>query len=310
MDNFPNTMAEFDSMFPDEASCLAYLAALRWPEGIKCPKCGGEKIWPVRQRFECSACGHQISITADTIFHGSHLPLLLWFRVAWSVVTQKNGVSAMSIHRVLGITYKTAWALLHRIRRAMVRPGRECLDGCVEVDETFIGGLEEGVRGRGAVEKAMVVIAAQEDGKGIGRIRMRRIPDASSASLHPFIQENIALGSLIRTDGWSGYLGLEAKGYLHEANPMRKGKGETLHRAHRVISLLKRWLLGTHQGAVSIAHLDYYLDEFTFRFNRRMSRSRGKLFYRLLQQAVATEPTPFNALSKHTKPFDRKKHKG
>lgn len=309
MENYPRSLSELEMRYPDEASCLAYLAELRWSDGIQCPRCQGAKIWPVRRVFECAACGHQISVTAGTIFHRSHLPLSTWFRAAWWIVTQKNGASAMGLHRVLGISYKTAWALLHRLRRAMVRPGRERLDGCVEVDETYVGGLEEGVRGRETESKALVVIAAQEDGKGIGRIRMRRIPDASSKSLHPFVEENLVPGCLIHTDGWQGYAGLDTKGYRHEMTPRRKASGETLPRVHRVASLLKRWILGTHQGAVSAIHLDYYLDEFTFRFNRRTSRSRGKLFYRLLQQAVETDPISFDKISQHTKPFERRKHK-
>ncbi len=215
----------------------------------------------------------------------------------------------MNLHRILGISYKTAWALLHRLRRAMVRTGRECFDGSMEVDEAYVGGLEEGVSGRETKSKALVVVAAQEDGKGIGRIRMRRIPDASAISLDPFIQENLTLGCLVRTDGWRGYLNLSVKGYRHEVIPRHKGKSETLPRVHRVISLLKRWILGTHQGAVSVAHLDYYLDEFVFRFNRRKSRSRGKLFYRLLQQAVVTDPISFDCISKHIKSSERKNHK-
>lgn len=309
MEDYPRTMAELETRYTDEASCLAYLTQLRWPSGIRCPRCQGTKVWPVRRLFECAACGHQISVTADTIFHRSHLPLTTWFRAIWWVVTQKNGASAMGLHRVLGISYKTAWVLLHRLRRAMIRPGRECLDGCVEVDETYVGGLEEGVHGRETESKALVIIAAQEDGKGIGRIRMRRIPDASAKSLHPFVLENLAAGCVIHTDGWQGYAGLDAKGYRHEATPRRKASSETLPRVHRVASLLKRWILGTHQGAVSAIHLDYYLDEFTFRFNRRTSRDRGKLFYRLLQQAVTTAPASFDEISKHTKPFERRKHK-
>jgi len=162
-----------------------------------------------------------------------------------------------------------------------------------------VGGLEEGLRGRLIESKALVIVAAQEDGRGIGRIRLRLIPDASAESLHPFIQDSVASGSVIHTDGWRGYYGIETKGYVHQTTVL-KGKKEPasdlLPRVHRVISLLKRWLMGTHQGAVSHKHLDYYLDEFTFRFNRRKSASRGRLFYRLAQQAVAIEPLTYDAI--------------
>lgn len=208
---------------------------------------------------------------------------------------QKNGASALGLQRILGLKrYETAWTMLHRLRRAMVRPGRDLLTGRVEVDECYIGGPEEDLPGRLNLDKTLVIAAVQEDGKGIGRIRMRQIPDASAASLIPFIEEDsVAAGSLVHTDGWQGYSPLKGKSFQHQITYL-KGKPETaselLPRVHLVISLLKRWLMGTHQGAVSYKHLDYYLDEFTFRFNRRTSRSRGKLFYRLAQQSVAVDP--------------------
>ena len=181
----------------------------------------------------------------------------------------------------------------------MVRPGRDRLTGRVEVDETYLGGLEEGVRGRQTERKSLIAIAAQEDGPGIGRIRMKRIPDASAHSLIPFVQEAIEPGSTLHTDGWLGYLPAEGKGYVHQVTFLH-GKKETaselMPRVHRIASLLKRWILGTHQGGVSHEHLEYYLDEFTFRFNRRRSRNRGKLFYRLVQQAVVVDPVPYKSM--------------
>ena len=218
----------------------------------------------------------------------------------WWVTTQKNGASALGLQRVLGLkSYETAWAWLHKLRRAMVRPGRDLLTGRVEVDECYVGGLEEGLPGRLNLEKALVVVAAQEDGPGIGRIRMRQIIDASAESLVPFVRDSVELGSTIHTDGWLGYLPLERQGYQHDVTFLKgkkKRPSELMPRVHRVISLLKRWLIGTHQGAVSHKHLDYYLDEFTFRFNRRRSKSRGKLFFRLAQQAVAVEPVPLDRI--------------
>lgn len=225
--------------------------------------------------LQCSGCGYQGSVTAGTIFQDTRKPLRLWFRAAWWVTSQKNAASAMGLQRVLGLkSYKTAWTWLHKLRRAMVRPSRDRLTGRVEVDETYLGGLEEGVRGRQTAAKALVVVAAQEDGPGIGRIRMRRIADASAESLIPFVQDSVAPGSVVHTDGWLGYLPLEGTGYDHQVTFLKgkkKTPSELMPRVHRVISLLKRWLMGTHQGAVSLEHLDHYLDEFTFRFNRRTS---------------------------------------
>ena len=291
---------ELEASFSTEEACRAYLARLRWPTGFRCPRCGSEKAWPVRHRLECGGCGCQTSVTAGTIFQDTRTPLPVWFRAMWWVTTQKNGASALGLQRVLGLkSYETAWTWLHKLRRAMVRPGRDLLTGRVEVDECYVGGLEEDLPGRLNLQKALVVVAAQEDGPGTGRIRMRQIIDASAASLVPFVQESVATGSIIHTDGWVGYLPLEGKGYQHDVTILKGNKktpSELLPRVHRVISLLKRWLLGTHQGAVSHKHLDYYLDEFTFRFNRRRSNSRGKLFFRLAQQAVITDPMPFDRI--------------
>ena len=301
MEDYPRTLAELEAPFRSEEACREYLFRLRWPEGFRCPRCGEGKAWPLRSAlWQCAGCGRQVSVTAGTIFQDTRTPLTVWFRAMWWVTSQKNGVSALGLQRVLGLgSYQTAWAWLHKLRRAMVRPGRDRLSGRVEVDETYLGGLEEGVRGRQTERKALIVVAAQEDGRGIGRIRMRRVPDASAQSLVPFVEEAVEPDSVVHTDGWLGYEPLESKGYRHEVTFLRgqkKSPSELLPRVHRVISLLKRWLLGTHQGAVSFEHLDYYLDEFTFRFNRRTSRSRGKLFFRLVEQAVAVEPNSYRSI--------------
>ena len=311
MEDYPRTLAEFEALFPAESACRDYLFRLRWPDGFRCPRCGHRKAWPVgRALFECAGCGYQTSVIAGTIFQDTHKSLTLWFRAIWWVTSQKSGASALGLQRVLGLGgYQTAWAWLHKLRRAMVRPGRDRLTGRVEVDETYLGGVKPGKRGRGAAGKALIVVAAQEDGPGIGRIRMRRIPDASAGSLQPFLVEAIASGSVVHTDGWDGYTGLDRRGYVHQVTVRKAGATQLLPRVHRVVALLKRWLLGTHQGAVSPAHLDYYLDEFTFRFNRRTSRYRGKLFFRLVQQAVAVEPIPYARMVKYSqgrKPRDRK----
>jgi transposase-like protein len=301
VEDYPRTLAELEGRFSSEEACREYLSRLRWPEGFLCSGCGESKNWPLRSgRWQCAGCGHQVSVTAGTIFQGTRTPLTVWFRAMWWMTSQKNGISALGLQRVLGLgSYQTAWVCLHKLRRAMVRPGRERLAGIVEADETYLGGLEEGVRGRQTASKALIAVAAEEDGKGIGRIRMRRIADASAHSLISFVQESVEPGSVVHTDGWLGYEPLQGSGYIHRLTFLRgqqKSPSELLPRVHRVVSLLKRWLLGTHQGAVSIEHLDGYLDEFTFRFNRRKSHSRGKLFYRLAQQAVAVEPTTYKAI--------------
>jgi len=291
---------ELEANFSTEEACRAYLARLRWPTGFHCPRCGSQKAWRVRGLWECARCGCQSSVTAGTIFQDTRIPLPVWFRAMWWVTTQKNGASALGLQRVLELKkYKAAWMMLHKLRHAMVRPGRDLLTGRVEVDECYVGGLEEGLPGRLNLDKALVVVAAQEDGPGIGRIRLRQIVDASTESLMPFVQDSIAPGSVVHTDGWRGYLPLDSKGYKHDVTIVTRKKktaSELLPRVHRVVSLLKRWLIGTHQGAVSHKYLDYYLDEFTFRFNRRSSKSRGKLFFRLAQQAVAVDPFPYEQI--------------
>jgi transposase-like protein len=257
------------------------------------------KIWPMKPPFyRCSQCGYDFTITAGTLFADTHKPLRLWFEAIWYVTNQKLGASALGVQRVLGLgSYRTAWNWLHKLRRAMVRAGREGLAGVVQIDETFIGGPQPGKRGRGAVGKILVLIAAEADGRKIGRIRLARIANASATSLESAVQQAVEPGARIQTDGWPGYSGLKALGYKHQVIRPATELGENLLPCvNRVASLLKRWLLGTHQGAVRPDHLDYYLDEFTFRFNRRTSRSRGLLFYRLMQQAVALEPVLGKAL--------------
>ena len=298
MEDYPTDLCAFEARFGTEEACREYLVRLRWPDGFRCPRCGSDRYWPVRDvLLQCVKCGHQASVTAGTIFQDTRSPLQLWFRAMWWVAAQKNGASALGLQRVLGLkTYRPAWTWLHKLRRAMVRPGRDRLAGTVEVDETYLGGLEEGLRGRQTEAKALIVIAAQEDGRGIGRIRLRQIADASAGSLIPFVEDSVEAGSVIHTDGWRGYEPLKRKGYQHMVTVLRgqeESPSELMPRVHRVASLLKRWLIGTHQGAVSRKHLDYYLDEFTFRFNRRRSNSRGKLFFRLVQQAVNVEPVPY-----------------
>jgi len=301
MEDYPKNLLELERRFSTEEACRQYLYELRWPDGFQCPRCSHEKGWRSSDGLiRCTPCDYKTSVIAGTIFEGTRKPLVLWFRAIWWVTSQKNGASARGVQRVLGLgSYETAWAWLHKLRRAMVRPGRDRLSGTVEVDETYIGGQKPGKRGRGAEGKALVVIAAQEDGKRIGRIRLQRVTDASARSLKPAVAQAVETGSRVRTDDWNGYNGLKHLGYVHEI--VRKDSAvedNLLPLCNRVAALVKRWLIGTHQGAVSHEHLDYYLDEYTFRFNRRTSRSRGKLFYRLLQQELPQSLKPMIDLSR------------
>ena len=300
--DYPRSYAEFRSWFSDDDACLDYLDWLRWREAWRCPACGAGLGWPLSNgRRECSSCGRQTSTTARTIFHRTRTPLTVWFAAAWHMTSQKQGISALGLQRVLGLgSYQTAWAMLHRFRVAMVRPGRERLSGRVEVDESYVGGNEEGATGRETETKARVAIAVEfDEPKGIGRIRLQHVLDVSGASLIPFVQAAVEPGSTVRTDGWQAYWTLSEHGYVHDRVVMRRGKDPAhvvLPNVHLVASLLKRWLLGTHQGAVQVTHLQAYLNEFTFRFNRRRSRARGLLFYRLLEQAAVAEPITYRQL--------------
>lgn len=310
--DYPGSYAELLEWFPDEAACLDYLEWLRWPDGVRCPRCAGRDGWKLGSGlWECAICGRQASVTAGTIFHRTRTPLRLWFAAAWQMTSQKHGVSALGVQRSLGLgSYQTAWAMLHRYRAAMVRPGRERLSGHVEVDEAYIGGVESRVRGRETETKAIVAIAVEiENPKGFGRIRLGHVPDVSVESLLPFIDDAIEPGATVHTDGWQAYLNVAGLGYEHERTVMRQQEDPAhvvMPGVHRVASLLQRWLLGTHQGRVSAEHLTAYLNEYTFRFNRRNSRRRGMLFYRLLEQAVAADPITYSSLIVNPKPTGRR----
>ncbi len=296
---YPKTLLEFEHWFRTEEACREYLMRVRWPEGFRCPRCGYGQSWRTRRGLlHCGQCRKDISVTVGTIFDSTRMGLRLWFRAMWLVTHQKGGVSALGLQRTLGLgSYRTAWACLHKLRRAMVRPGREALNGEVEVDETLVGGRGKGKKtaGRHVGKKSLVMIAAEVRGGGIGRIRLMPIPDTSKEHLIGFVQQAVARGSTVITDGLPVYINLPKAGYAHQARitpPGRHDKSKALPRPHRVAALLKRWLLGTHHGSFSKQQLTYYLDEFTFRFNRRLSRDRGMLFYRLVQQAAQVDPVP------------------
>ena len=251
-------------------------------------------------------------MTAGTIFEKTRTPLRTWLAAVWYVTNQKGGVSALGLQRVLGMkSYQTAWAILHRLRHAMVRLTREPLSGTVEVDETFVAGPDPNRRPRSPSRRdqyAMPVAIAVEvrDPKGFGRVRLRRLTAPSASDLIHFVQDVVQPGACVHTDGSAAYHTIAEFGYTHRRTVHLRSTRpphQTMPAVHRVAALLKRWLLGTHQGAVRAEHLDRYLDEFAFRFNRRASRSRGLLFYRLLEQAVATAPETYAAIiSKPVKP--------
>lgn len=302
--DYPTTLAEFHSWFSDEESCLAFLQRLRWPDGFVCPNCGavGAPLRIRRGRLRCRACRAETSATAGTVFADTKLPLTTWFQTVWLVTNQKHGTSALDLQRAVGISYETAWTVLHKLRRAMVRQGRESLSGVVEVDEAYVGGVAPGRRGHRALGKAIVAVAVERRGVGaksmrvaLGRVRLARVPNVQMTTLTDFVLDACDLDAIIYTDAWGGYNGLGQAGYTHVVTN-QSASGDPAHVTmpcvHRVASLLKRWLLGTYQGGVSIRQLDFYLDEFVFRFNRRRSRSRGLLFYRLMEQAVITPPKP------------------
>lgn len=292
---YPKTLMDLEEQFSSEDACRDYLAALRWPTGFVCPGCGETNAGRMRRRlWHCRDCGRQTSVLAGTVFQDTHMPLRIWFRAMWHMTSQKNGVSALGLQRVLGLgSYRTSWTMLHKLRRAMVRPGRERLHGLVEVDDTYWGAKEKGMIGRKIEEKALIAVAVEIRGVDMGRIRLARLPNLNGETLQKFLAQAVEPGSTIRTDGLPAYTGVN--GYKHDRQ-FQKYLPEGDHllpHVHRVFSLVKRWLLGTHQGALSDNHLDDYLAEFTFRFNRRLSASRGKLFYRLVQQAVQVDPYPY-----------------
>jgi transposase-like protein len=318
-EDYPQTWSQFEEWFATEDDCLRYIERLRWRNGFECPRCGyrDEPYRGSRSRLICRSCHLQCAATSRTLFDKTRTPLKVWLAAAWYITSQKSGVSALGLQRVLGLgSYQTAWTMLHRFRRAMARPGREQLKGTVEVDQSYLAIRERRETPRTAGQKrrttkALIVIAVEIlEPRGFGRIRLRRINEETALDVYPFIDEVIEPGAVIRTDGGLIYSTV-GEVYRHERFPVRSVMPDSvpahvpLPGVHRVASLLKRWLLGTHQGAVKPIQLDYYLDEFVFRFNRRTSRSRGLLFYRLIEQAVITEPVTYKAVTR--KPAPRKR---
>ena len=286
---------DFQERFATEAACLDYLAACRWPEGFVCPSCGGRRSWVLERRhlWECADCHQQTSVTAGTVMHRTRMPLRVWFWAAYLVATHHPGISAKQLQRQLGLSrYETTWLILQKLRRAMIAPEREPLKGEVEIDEFFLGGLEEGQKGgRQRGKKALCGIAVEVRGQGSGRLRLAVLPDASKRSLSAFAQATTAPAAIVHTDGWRGYDGLSELGYDHRRRSQMAQPGEQLlPRAHRAVSNLKAWLHGTHRG-VGDPHLPVYLDEYVFRHNRR--RTPMAAFQTLLGLSAQHAPTTY-----------------
>lgn len=301
---FPRNMVEFEDRFPTEAACRRFFFERRWPDGWTCPKCRAERGWlNARGRIECARCGYQAGLTAGTLFHGTRKGLRLWFKAILLLVTQKNGLSARSLQHALGISYPTAWTWLQKLRHAMAARPCDPLIGAVELDDATVGGYHPGEPGRqkGGGKKALVLVAVEAKGPAMGRVRLRWLPDHRKATVTAAAERCIAPGSRVHTDGLSSYNGLEAA-YVRERTVVGSNSPravEALPKVHRVISLLKRWLLGTHQGAVRSKHLPGYLAEFEFRFNRRTSTHRTLLFERIIDLAMRTAAPTYRALTDH-----------
>jgi transposase-like protein len=316
--DLPRDLPTFIARFGTDEQCRDHLFKARWPEGFRCRACGHDDAYVLARRniYECAACGQQHSLLTGTIFEQTKTDLAKWFLAIYLVTSSKGGISAMELQRQMGFgSYQTAWSWLHKIRRAhaglwgprtpqKVRPDRQPLAERVEADETYLGAAKPGRPGRGAVGKA-VVAGAVESGRGkargrrLGRLRLKAVPDASATSLAGFLGQNLAKPAAVVTDGWSGYAGLAVAGYAHAPIPLSRSWGDAALRLpgiHLVFGLAKRWLLGTHHGAVSGKHLQAYLDEYVFRFNRRTARSISHRFARLLEQAVLTPPTTYRAI--------------
>lgn len=293
--DFPKTVLEFERRFLNERSCRAYLATVKWPDGYRCPRCGGREAYFIIERGleQCTSCRHQTSVTAGTMFHRSQKPLTVWFRAIFEFVSHKNGCNAKDLARLLGLSYPTAWTWLHKIRDVLVRRERDQLSGKVEADETYIGGPVPGARGRTRGENTILVMGAVEArGKGCGRVRLAPVESAAAEHVQTFLVDNVEERSLVHTDGYPSYSHLD-EGYEHKVTVISSGSktaSEHFPRIHHVFSLFRRLLLGTYHGSWSAKWGHLYCEEYSFRFNRRDSRTRTHLFRRVVEQAVRRRP--------------------
>ena len=321
------SLAEFQKAFPDEACCAAFLFKRRWPGGFVCPACGKSRAVALKSRprlLECLDCARQTSITAGTAMHSSKLPLTTWFWAAHLMATHSNGMSARQLEDQLGVTYKTAWLLTQKLRRSMVDPTRDLLEGVVEVDQTeipFRAGdtfFEPGNAGKILIAGAVEVIErythkAKPRQKGAkyldtrsGRLRLAVIADNSAASIEAFVRANVKPGTTLVTDGHASYPGLSGD-YRHDPRVIGKmAANVVLPWSHRAFSLMKRWALGTYHG-LRRKHVDAYLNEFVFRYNRRFYRHVS--FEAMLGLAARHEPASYwdiikrNSLRKGRQPI-------
>jgi len=310
---FPKTLRQFQSDFATEEACEQYLTACRWPDGFICPRCENRRAYELvnQRRWQCAGCRHQVSLTAGTVLHRTKIPLTHWFWAAYLMTTDKRGVSALLLQRQLGLScYETAWMMLHKLRRAMVNVGREPLHGEVEVDETWVGGEQAGLRGSRQLKgrrAALVLVAVERRGRGSGRVRMKVILDFKGTTIVPFVHQNVSPGSTIYTDGLKSFEGLTQAGFNHIArtqplrSALRKGAKSAVPLADRAIGNLQQWLIGTYHG-VSRPQLQAYLDEFVFRHNRR--KTPAAAFQTLLGFGTGRESTEYEQI-RGAKDLDR-----
>lgn len=303
--SFPRNLPEFQRQFATEAACQEYLAACRWPEGFVCPRCAHRRAYRMTalRRWQCAACRYQVSLTAGTILHNTKTPLTTWFWAAYLTATDKRGISALLLQRQLGLRrYETAWMLLHKLRRAMVNAARAPLYGDVEIDDTWVGGEQPGIRGSRQLKgrkAAIVLVAVEKRGEASNRLRMAVIPDFKHATMLAFVRQHVAPGSTIYTDGLKSYGGLQPAGVQHVARTqptktaLRRGAPSVVPLADRAIGNLQQWLTGTYHG-VSKGQLQVYLDEFVFRHNRR--RQPMAAFQTLLGLGSGRAPTPYRKI--------------
>ena len=303
--SFPKTLRQFQSDFATEEACQRYLAACRWPDGFTCPRCGHTRAYELvnQLRHQCCKCRYQVSLTSGTILHRTKIPLTYWFWAVYLMTTDKRGVSALLLQRQLGLTcYETAWMMLHKLRRAMVNAAREPLRGEVEVDETWIGGEQAGLRGSRQLKQrraALVLVAVEKRGKASGRVRMNVIPDFKAVTIMSFLTEHVASGATIYTDGLKSFSDLLEAGFKHVArsqplrSQLRKGAKSAVPLADRAIGNLQQWLIGTYHG-VSKDQLQVYLDEFVFRHNRR--KTPAAAFQTLLGFGTAHRSTMYEQI--------------
>ena len=328
----PKSLPDFQRMFPNEEACCAYLYNVRFPDGFVCPYCSWKgESYQFQTRpdmLRCRNCRRDTRLTSETVMQRSRIPLSTWFWGAFLITSLTPGMSALQFQKMLGIKrYETAFNMLHKLRAAMIRPERDGIGGewPVEIDETFVGGKTQG-EGRGVHHKALVAGAVEvrkrklssgsdpnqtsatkpkhRGGHGrdiiAGRLRLQVIPDRKQETLEPFVQENVQSKTEVRTDGWNGYDKFDKLGYLHKpvaANGDHSKTEKHLPMIHIVFGNLDSWILGTHHG-VSPKHLQGYLNEFVFRFNRRFWPLVG--FNSVLKIAANTTPPTYEGLYKGT----------